>query len=177
MPCLPHDAELSALVAATAALAVGAAAPEGGGENPRSQGVQGLEGCLGPAFKSYPTGKIVLIPPRLLPVNFLKVFSSPQQLPWWFLGTPQDLEEVSKPPKTPEQNRTAPPSPSRVFLALRNHVAWEQGSARGGVGGSSLLSFCRQALRGRRRESCTSVGNGTAGSARRHWRPRRPQQV
>ncbi|KAM5208387.1 gastric inhibitory polypeptide receptor isoform 10-T15 [Hipposideros larvatus] len=34
-----------------------------------------------------------------------------------------------------------------------------------------------EALRGRRRGSCTSAGNATAGSARRHWRPRNPQQA
>ncbi|KAF6288115.1 gastric inhibitory polypeptide receptor [Rhinolophus ferrumequinum] len=43
--------------------------------------------------------------------------------------------------------------------------------------GSSLLSFRRQALRGRRRGSCTSAGNATAGSARRRWRRRSPQRA
>ncbi|TEA13562.1 hypothetical protein DBR06_SOUSAS30310018, partial [Sousa chinensis] len=38
MPCLSHDAELSTLVAATAALAVGAAAPEGGGSEGQTAG-------------------------------------------------------------------------------------------------------------------------------------------
>ena len=124
---------------------------------------------------------LLIISSHLRLLIFLKVFSSPQQLPWWFLGTPQDLKEVSKPPKTPEQNRTAASSSFRVSLALRDLAAWELGSRRGPRGGgwvwSFLLSFCRQALRGRQRESCTSAGSGTAGSARRPWRPRSPQQV
>lgn len=124
--------------------------------------------------------QILLIISSHLCLIFLKVFSSPQQLPWWFLGTPQDLKEVSKPPKMPEQNRTAASSPSRVSLALSDFAAWELGSGRGPrCGGvwSFLFSFCRQALRGRQRESYISAGSGTAGSARRHWRPRSPQQV
>ena len=54
-----------------------------------------------------------------------------RQLPWWFLGTPQDLKEVSKPPETPEQNRTVASSPSRVSLALKDLAALELGSRRG----------------------------------------------
>ena len=59
---------------------------------------------------------LLIISSHLRLLIFLKVFSSPQQLPWWFLGTPQDLKEVSKPPKTPEQNRTAASSSFRVSL-------------------------------------------------------------
>ncbi|XP_036088397.1 gastric inhibitory polypeptide receptor isoform X8 [Rousettus aegyptiacus] len=40
-----------------------------------------------------------------------------------------------------------------------------------------LLPRRAEALRGRRRESCTSAGNATAGSVRRPWRPRGPQQA
>ena len=74
---------------------------------------------------------LLIISNHLRLLIFLKDFRSPQQLPWWFLGTPQDLKEVSKPPETPEQNRTVASSPSRVSLALKDLAALELGSRRG----------------------------------------------
>ena len=101
MPRLPHDAELSALAAASAALVVEAAASEGRGEDPRSHRSPGLGGKSGDSFKPSPAAERVLRLPHLsrfklfpvsllspsnppsdfqplLPLIFLKVFGPPQ---------------------------------------------------------------------------------------------------